>query len=243
MKNDLGSRFRQNRRLQFPLSAPAGRPGWLTYVGLAVAVGGPGLVSAVSTWIAGDSGGLGIQLLLQLLFCGLAVAVVAIVLTGERLPLSSIGLRRPDWSTLTTAALLFLVGFFVLPIITTPLVETWGRDGAAAGIAELAAFPAWFRVVLAVTSGIVEETLYRGYAVERLSTIVGRRWLGATLATLAFALAHIPMWGLGFSLAADLPTGIVLVLFYLWRRDLVANMLAHSAGILVAMFTVVPPVA
>ena len=30
-------------------------------------------------------------------------------------------------------------------------------------------------------------------------------------------------------------------LFYLWRRDLVANMLAHSSGIVVAMFTMVPP--
>jgi membrane protease YdiL (CAAX protease family) len=34
--------------------------------------------------------------------------------------------------------------------------------------------------------------------------------------------------------------GVVLVLFYLWRRDLLANMLAHSAGLIVALFTTVP---
>ena len=218
-------------------SALQWRPGWLTYGGLAVALAGPSAIAALSLRSA-DS--LGIQMLLQLTFCSLAVVVIAIVIKGERLPLSSIGLRQPDWSTLATALLLFLVGFFVMPLVTTPLVEAWGRRGADAGIAELAVCPAWFRIFLAVTSGIVEETLYRGYAVERLSTITGRRWLGATLATLAFAAAHIPMWGLGFSLAADLPAGILLVAFYLWRRDLIANMLAHSAGILVAMFTTVP---
>jgi len=41
-------------------------------------------------------------------------------------------------------------------------------------------------------------------------------------------------------LAADLPAGIVLTVFYLWRRDLIANMLAHSTSIVIAMFTIVP---
>jgi membrane protease YdiL (CAAX protease family) len=120
------------------------------------------------------------------------------------------------------------------------LVKAWGQKGADAGIAELARLPVWFRVVLGVTGGVVEETLYRGYAVERLATLTGRRWLGATLATIAFAAAHIPAWGVGFALVADLPAGVILVLFYLWRRDLVANMLAHSAGLIMAMFTIVP---
>ena len=109
-----------------------------------------------------------------------------------------------------------------------------------AEVARLAALPAWFRVFLGATSGVVEETLYRGYAIERLAAIAGRRWLGAALAALAFGLAHIPAWGVGYALAADLPAGIVLVLFYLWRRDLIANMLAHSTALIIALFTSVP---
>jgi membrane protease YdiL (CAAX protease family) len=169
--------------------------------------------------------------------------VVLIVVRFERLPLRSIGLRRPDWSTLATATLLFLVGFLLMPLVTNPLIERWGQQGADAGIAELARLPAWFRVVIGATGGAVEETLYRGYAIERLSAITGRRWLGATLATLVFALAHIPAWGVGFALTADLPAGIVFTLFYLWRRDVVANALAHSAGLIVALFTIMPPAA
>ena len=49
-----------------------------------------------------------------------------------------------------------------------------------------------------------------------------------------------PAWGLAFALAADLPVGIVMTIFYIWRRDLLANMIAHSAGLVVSLLTVVP---
>ena len=106
---------------------------------------------------------------------------------------------------------------------------------------QLAALPLWLRVFIGVTSGAVEELLYRGYAVERLGALTGRRYVGAGLATLGFALAHVPAWGLTFALVGDLPFGILMTGFYVWRRDLVANMLAHSAGLVFAMVNVVPP--
>ena len=88
---------------------------------------------------------------------------------------------------------------------------------------------------LAVTRGAVEETLYRGYAIERLSAMIGRRWFGALAATIAFGLAHVPNWGVRFSRAADLPFGVVTTLFYLWRRDLAANAIAHSTALVVSL--------
>jgi membrane protease YdiL (CAAX protease family) len=94
--------------------------------------------------------------------------------------------------------------------------------------------------VVGVTGGAIEETLYRGYAIERLATITGRRWLGGAISAVAFGLAHVPGWGIGFALAADLPFGIVMTLFYLWRRDLVANILAHSTVLVVSLLTAVP---
>ena len=216
---------------------------WPTAVGLVVALAGPAALAAISPRAVGDDPSLRLQILLQAVFCGLAVFVFAVVLRCERLPLLSIGLRRPGFSTVVTALLLFLTGFVLLPLVTGPLVRAWGQQGADAGTAELAVLPVWFRLVLGATGGIVEETLYRGYAVERLATITGHRWLGATIATLAFGAAHIPAWGLGFALVADLPAGIILVLFYLWRRDLIANMLGHSGGLIVAMVTIVPQAA
>ena len=90
---------------------------------------------------------------------------------------------------------------------------------------------------IGVTSGAVEETLYRGYAIERLSAICGSRWFGAALATIAFGLAHVPYWGIRFSLAADLPFGILMTLLYLWRRDLAANAIAHAGALVVGLLS------
>jgi hypothetical protein len=56
-------------------------------------------------------------------------------------------------------------------------------------------------------------------------------------AGLLIALAGPPI---GFAPAADMPFGVLMTVFYLWRRDLLANMLAHGTGLVVAMLTVVP---
>jgi len=56
---------------------------------------------------------------------------------------------------------------------------------------------------------------------------------------LRLALARVPAWGVSFALAADLPFGILMTIFYLWRRDLPANMLAHASVLVVQMLTIV----
>lgn len=211
-----------------------------TVVALLAALAGPPLFVVVPDLLFGKSPSLGIQAVLQILYCGLAACVVCVVVRFERLPLRSIGVRRPDWSTLASGVLLWVAALYVLPLLTAPLLRAAGSEGLHAGLERLAPLPAWFRVILGITGGIVEETLYRGYAIERLTAITGRRWLGGTMSAVAFGIAHAPAWGLGFALAADLPFGIVMTLFYVWRRDLFANILAHSTGLVVSLLTAVP---
>jgi membrane protease YdiL (CAAX protease family) len=218
---------------------PPHRPKLLTIVALLVAFAGAPLFVLVSDKVFGESPGIGIQVVLQFLYCGLAGFIVWVVVSREQLSLQSIGLRRPNWVTFVTGILLGLFCLFVLPLITAPLVNMADDGGLQAGIQKLAALPIWFRLLVAVTGGIIEETLYRGYAVERLAMITGRAWVGGVISMVIFGLAHIPSWGVGFSLAADLPFGAVMTLFYLWRRDLLANIIAHSGTLVVAMLTIV----
>ncbi len=209
-----------------------GRP--ITAAGLFVALLGPSLFAVIPGRLAPEPRSLPANLVIQALYCGLVPLILWIVVRGERLPLESIGLRRPDRDTIVSAVLLW-TAVFLLSWITQPLVEKAGRDGIERGVRELLALPMWFRVVIGATGGVVEETLYRGYAVERLGAITGSRWVGGAIAALVFGLAHVSSWGWGFALAADLPFGIVMTLFYLWRRDLVANILVHSTGLVVSM--------
>ena len=207
-------------------------------IGLIVALFGAPLFVIVSDRLIGESPSLTAQVGLQLLYCGMAAFLIWFVLRVEKRPLASIGLRKPTWLTVMSGIGLLLVASYVLAPLTRPLQDAVGTGGVQAGVDRLAVLPMWFRIPLGLTAGIIEELCYRGYAIERLATITGRPWIAGLISAVIFGLVHIPEWGVGFALAADLPFGLLMTAFYLWRRDLVANMIAHSAGLLIAMLTV-----
>lgn len=175
---------------------------------------------------------------LQLAYCGLAVGLLASALRAEHASLASLGARRPTWQTFALAVGLLVVVQLIAPLVTTPVVQFFGTADVDARVATLARLPIWFRCVMALTGGAIEEALYRGYATDRLVTLTGSRWIGGGVAALGFGLAHIPAWGSVFALAADLPMGVMMTVAYIWRRDLVANTLAHSAALLIAMLMI-----
>lgn len=97
--------------------------------------------------------------------------------------------------------------------------------------------PIWLLVCAGITAGVVEELLYRGYAIERLSALTGNIWLGALLSLAAFVTVHVPWWGVGAALAV-LPAGALLTVLYVWRRDIAANMVAHAGTAVVQLLYV-----
>jgi membrane protease YdiL (CAAX protease family) len=148
------------------------------------------------------------------------------------------GLRRPTLATILLAASLAVVVLFVFPIVTAPLVEWAGPDRLNAGVRELSVLPVWFRIWLAVAGGVIEETLYRGYAFGRLEGLTRSRWFAGATVVVVFTLAHIPPWGIVYSLSAVLPFSVLMTAAYAWRRDLLANSAAHSAALLVGLLTI-----
>jgi len=74
-------------------------------------------------------------------------------------------------------------------------------------------------------AGVLEELFYRGYAIERLEALGLNRFWAGIIPLLIFGVAH---WTGGWAnIVIALVLGAVLTLFYLWRRDLVANMIGH----------------
>jgi membrane protease YdiL (CAAX protease family) len=108
------------------------------------------------------------------------------------------------------------------------LMGALGLGGFEAGLTAVHAWPLWLRVLAVLTGGAAEELLYRGYAQTRLEQLTGSAPLAAALSVLAFALAHGPLWGLG-PVVTFLFSGGFLAAFFLWRRDLLANVVAHVA--------------
>ena len=201
-----------------------------------VAFAGPPAFGAVSRLLFGATPALTTRYALQLAYCALAFGFICAALRLERLPASALGIRRPTILTPVLAAALLAVSLVVLPLITSPLVQRLGADGLNAGVQQLAVLPLWLRVVVGMTGGAIEETLYRGYALGRLEALTGRPWLAAVLVIAGFTLAHVPFWGTVYTLVAVLPFGLMMTIAYVWRRDLIANIIAHSGALVVGLW-------
>ena len=163
------------------------------------------------------------------------VLLVLYVVAVEKRPLSSIGLRRATWKTAAfgvIAALVSLAGILAMINVVFPATHL---NFNVAALSNLRDTPIWFRVTLVLRAALFEELFYRGFAIERLSEMFGARWLAALISFAAFTLAHVGYWGWSQVLIAGWG-GAVLTLLYVWRRDLICNMIAHfltdAAGLL-----------
>ena len=149
------------------------------------------------------------------------LALFIIIRRGEGLPLSSINLgTAPLKSSILWGGILVVLCGLVGAVVA-PLTHF---DGGEMGKA-LAKFPLWLVVLVVLRAGVVEELFYRGYAIERLQLLGLNRYWAGVIPLLIFGFAHVTNGWANVVLALAL--GAVLTAVYLWRRDLVANMIGH----------------
>ena len=151
-----------------------------------------------------------------------AVALLIIIRRGEHLSLRSIGLGIARW----WASILW---GFVIAVVSATVVGGLAHltgYGHGPGSAAFEKLPLWLITLIVFRAGVVEELFYRGYAIERLRMIgLGRFW-SVTIPLVIFSLGH---WSGGAAnVLIALAAGAILTGFYLWRRDLVANMIGHG---------------
>ena len=204
---------------------PAPRFQRATLAGLALVVGVPFALSILRHTSFSSLGlptRVGVQLLIQWV---VAVLVVLVVLFGERRRLDSVGVRRLRALDLVLAVLGF-VAATLLVHLTMPLMEVLGVATLEQGVRRLSELPFSLRLAAAVTAGVTEEILFRGFLVERLALLTGRLGLGAALSWALFTVLHIPGWGVG----GAIQIGAISTLFYLLymrRRSIVPCVLMH----------------
>jgi membrane protease YdiL (CAAX protease family) len=208
-------------------------------VGLLVAWGGTALLVSPFARFPGDPSSVVTKCLGQAALWLLFAAVIGIVVLWEKQPLASLWLRPFRWQSLAWAGLLVLASILILFPATEWVRKAVGLPGYGAGMEKALALPVWFRVVAVVTAGVVEETLFRGYAVTRLARLTGSLWLAAVLSASVFAALHFPLWG-GGPVLHFLIGGVAATAFFIWRRDLLAMIIAHVAtdawGIVITPF-------
>lgn len=205
-----------------PRSRLQGAPG-ATLVGLGVALLLPLAANPVATHLLGTSSPRALVTVGLIIHWTTIALLVVIVTRAERKSLQSIGWRTPRWSTLpfgiaAGVAIVIMAGF---------VARLLGLAGDSHLLAFLQSLPLVMRVTLVITAGVYEETMYRGYGIERLSQYFGGKWVAAAVTLVLFTLAHASAVGVAQLAPIAIVSGFVTLL-YLWRRDLLLNMVAHA---------------
>lgn len=166
-----------------------------------------------------------------------ALAVILIALFWERLPLRTLGFRRPARQDFL-AMIAVLVGLFVALGILGALSHAPRNEISGATPAQILAIPLGLRVFTFLTAGFCEELFFRAYAIERLTMLTGNLWAGSIAAVVLFTLGHIPRYGFGGELLGVLVIAVALTALYAWRRNFWICAAMHAAidafGLLVA---------
>lgn len=160
-------------------------------------------------------------------FWALTLTIIAYVLIVERRPLASVSLKAWRWSNMLiglAAAALTIAGMAVIYLALFPALGLSQSDGDPVALST----PLWFMAAIVLRAAVFEELFFRGFMIERLTEILGSRWIAATLSLVAFTGSHLGGWGPAHLIVAGFG-GFVLTALYLWRRDLVTNMVAHFA--------------
>ena len=151
-----------------------------------------------------------------------AITLLFIIRRGERLPLASIGLGTSRWWKSILWGLVIAVASAAAGGVLAALTG-YGHGPGSAAFEKL---PLWLITLIVLRAGVVEELFYRGYAIERLQAVGLKPAWAAGIPLVIFALGH---WtGGAANILIALVLGAILSAFYLWRRDLVANMIGHG---------------
>ena len=196
-------------------------PPW-TYLGLAIALfGAPAVVVAFK--LAGfGRGDFGATVVREIIILALVGLLLWIIRTREKLPFSSIGLRRQGIvpAVLWTIAVMLLFGMGIAAcLLVFPLI------GLSYGSSSGPAVPLGVSLLLYARAGIAEEVFYRGYAIERIEALTGSRAIAAAVPLLIFAGSHFSQGPAGILLTFAL--GAIATAVYLWKRNLVILIAAH----------------
>ncbi|ELZ22870.1 hypothetical protein C477_03609 [Haloterrigena salina JCM 13891] len=205
-----------------------------TFAGLAIALFGLPSLSGATRALRIDLHPL-VTIAAQWALLGLVVGI-AIGIEGRSL--RSLGVRRPSRRDAVPLLVAAVFGFLALAA-TGPLIDALGLPERRVTGLDIDRVGVEVAVASAITIGVVEEALYRGYAIERLAEYTGSARLAGGLSVAAFTLSHAVGWRLGDLLQVSL-AALVFTLVYLYRRSLVPVVGAHIAiwlfGVLGAVY-------
>jgi membrane protease YdiL (CAAX protease family) len=154
------------------------------------------------------------------------IGMSAVLGSEERRDWGSVGFRRFRLRYVWIA-----IGAYIAYVLIATGVEAALKAAGLQSLRDLSptlkdyGFPLLFGLFL--TGTFVEEILYRGYILERVTELTGRRWVGAVVSWLAFTLVHLRFFGVGPTLEVAI-IGAIFVILYVVARSIWPSVIAHG---------------
>jgi membrane protease YdiL (CAAX protease family) len=163
--------------------------------------------------------------------------LLGIVVYWEGRRLASVGFRLPTRTEVAVGLGAGLGAVVVGLLVTGVAVVTLNLEQPET-LSAISRLSLPIQLAIVGTAVVVEEILWRGYPIERLTELTGRVWVGAVVSGVVFLAVHYPAWGLVGAIPQAVFT-VVLVGVYVWSRNVVVSMLTHGV-INVVMILVLP---
>lgn len=157
----------------------------------------------------------------------LALGMMLFTVKIEKSPLTTIGWKPLAWKWAFIAIGLGILLSLLVPVLTL-LLSTLIPPSTTGTVAQVTSdFPWWILLLSVITAGVTEEILFRGYALERLITSTGNKWVSALISLVFFVVMHAAGWNVAHIIGVVIPLGMILTGLYLWRRNLPFLMIIH----------------
>lgn len=199
----------------------------ITAIGLVLAFfGGPLLLFVFSQLTAGMQLTNELVIIREISLFFITGLLLLLVVKGEKLNLGSIGLHNKHWGKSLVLTILIMISSIVLLASIVGIYHLLGisyPEGAGSNQYENVSLTVIS--IMMLRAGVIEEICYRGFIMERLEKYTGNRLIYLYFPTLIFGLFHYRQGIAGIVITTA--AGFLLAFFYLKKRDLKANIIAH----------------
>lgn len=144
----------------------------------------------------------------------------------EKETLGSIGFGKFRWRHIWMGLIVFLLATIAL-IFSGMVLEANGLEPIRSLQAGLISLSISTLFGLFLTGTILEEIFYRGYLIERLSYLLGNRWLAGFVSWIVFTLVHLKFFGLGPTIDVSIISA-ALVIIYIREDSIWPCIVAHG---------------
>ena len=162
----------------------------------------------------------------------LLALIVSWIYFVEKRTLASIGWKRITAKMVLGGIGLGLVIFVIFGAVTMA-IQALGLQLNQETAQLIASQPFPFLMLIALRAAVVEETLYRGFAFERLYDITKSKWLAGIVPVILFTLVHLS-WGVGHLIFVFIAGGLFM-LTYISKRNLPLVIIAHFVTDVIAL--------